>query len=139
MKIALIISLVFLYNSDNAQTAKDSAEYKVKAGYGLAVEQTQPEFPGGRDSLSLFLKTTLHYPKQSLHEGVHGKVWLGFLVDHDGNIKDESILKSVNKELDTEALRILKLMPPWKPATIGGNPVNSQYILQIEFIPPGQK
>jgi TonB family protein len=111
----------------------------VKAGYGETVTQTPPAFPGGNDSLRVFIKRNLHYPRQALTDGVRGKVWLNFTVDKNGAIRDSSVLKHVHDEIDREALRILSLMPTWIPATLSGSPVDAPFMLQIEFIPPGQK
>jgi protein TonB len=139
MKFLLVIVLFAVSECTFSQTKKEPPAPGVKAGYGVPVEQTQPSYPGGIDSLHAFLKRTVHYPRQSVNEGARGKVWLNFTVDKEGNIRDSSVLKSVNAELDAEALHVLQEMPRWNPATAGGNPVDASYILQIEFVPPGQR
>ena len=122
-----------------AQTAGDSAHRPVKAGYGEAIAQTPPTFPGGNDSLRVFIKRNLRYPRQAMTDGVRGKVWLNFTVDKNGAIRDSSVLNPMHEAIDREALRILSMMPTWNPATLSGNPVDAPFMLQIEFIPPGQK
>lgn len=119
-----------------AQEQENSAKDKVKAGFGVSVVQVQPEFPGGSDSLQSFLKNNLTYPEQAKQERIQGRVYIGFLVDRKGKIKDAKVLSSVHDILDNEAMRVVKLMPGWKPGTAGGSPVDVQYILPVDFILP---
>lgn len=108
----------------------------VKAGFGVSVVQIQPEFPGGPDSLQSFLKQNLRYPDSAKFKRIQGRVYIGFLVDKKGKIREEKILSGVNELLDNEALRVLKLMPQWKPGTAGGSATSVQYILPVDFIIP---
>jgi len=112
------------------------AQDHVKAGFGVTVVQTQPQFPGGEDSLMSFLKTNLRYPEEARLAWIQGRVFVGFLVEHTGKIKDIRILSSVNPQLDDEALRVAHLMPDWIPGMIGETNVDVQFILPIEFIMP---
>jgi TonB family protein len=103
------------------------------AGIGSAVVQTDPEFPGGTDSLIAFIKNNLHYPKTPLPDGQHGHVLVGFTIDSKGKILNANVLSGVNDELDSEALRVIHLMPDWQPETIGGNPANAYFVLPFDF------
>jgi TonB family protein len=134
MKFSVLITMLFVTLSSFGQDKKPVKG--VKAGFGVSVSQSQPEYPGGSDSLFLFLNRNLEYPEQASLDGIHGKVWIGFLVDKEGKIKEERILKSVDEALDNEALRLVRLMPLWKPGMINNEPVDMQYILPIEFIIP---
>jgi hypothetical protein len=58
------------------------------------------------------------------------------MVDKTGMIVKPRILSSASAELDAEALRVVDLMPQWKPGTAGGTPIDIQYILPIDFITP---
>jgi periplasmic protein TonB len=125
----LVSSLLFLSSSAMAQP-------KVKAGFGVSVVQTQPEFPGGVDSLMSYLRTNLHYPPLAKKAWIEGKVFVGFLIDSLGKIRDARLLNSVNKDIDDEALRVVMQMPDWKAGTIAGGPTRVQYILPIDFVMP---
>ena len=133
-------SLFFLYLLTPffsfSQEQEIKKEESVKAGFGVSVIQVQPEFPGGPDSLQSFLKKNLSYPDSAKYNRIQGRVYIGFLIDKKGRIKDEKILNGVNDLLDNEALRVVKLMPQWKPGTAGGSPANVQYILPVDFILP---
>jgi TonB family protein len=135
MKTKMILGLLVISLSAFAQD-KDKKQSKVQKGFGVSVTQVQPEFPGGIDSLQAFLNENLSYPEKAKREHIQGKVYVGFLVDRNGKIKNPKILSTASEELDNEALRVVGLMPDWIPGTAGGSPVDVQYILPIDFIAP---
>jgi TonB family protein len=108
-----------------------------KKGFGIPVKQIQPEYPGGDDSLQIFLRSQIVYPYNAKINHKQGRVYVGFLIDKNGKISNAKVLSGVSTDLDEEALRVVKLMPDWKPGTAGGSPVDVQYILPIDFIAPG--
>jgi protein TonB len=127
--LLIFISIAFL-------SEKLQAQAHVKAGFGVTVVQTQPQFPGGEDSLMSFLRHNLRYPEEAKLAWIQGRVFIGFLIDHNGKIKDAKVLSGVNTQLDDEALRAIHIMPDWIPGRIGDTNVDAQYILPIEFIMP---
>lgn len=76
------------------------------------------EFPGGNDAWVNFLKKNLKVPGQ-LEENTSKTVEAGFYVTQDGRIENIEIMKSGGKEYDKEVLRVLSLMPRWKPRQKG--------------------
>ena len=120
------------------EPAKKESE-RVKSGFGVSIVQVQPEYPGGPDSLQSFLKSKMTYPSQAKLNHIQGRVYAGFMVDRTGKIKDIKILSGVNEELDNEAMRVLRMMPEWKPGSAGGAAVDVQYILPVDFILPKQQ
>lgn len=112
------------------------AQDRVKSGFGVSVVQRQPQFPGGDDSLMSFLKTNLRYPPEAKLGWIQGRVFVGYLVDHTGKLKDIRVLSGVHPQLDDEALRVVHMMPDWIPGKIGDTNVDVQYILPIEFVMP---
>ncbi|MCC7233094.1 MAG: energy transducer TonB [Bacteroidia bacterium] len=131
--LLILLSTSYFAFSQQPETGKRD---KVKAGFGVTVVQVQPEFPGGPDSLQSFLKDHLVYPDSARIHRIQGRVYIGFRVDRTGKIKDTKVISSVNDELDQEALRVVQMMPDWKPGTAGGSPVDVQYILPVDFIVP---
>ena len=73
-------------------------------------------WPGPPYGKSKFIANTLKYPKQAFLEGAEGQVSVSFLIDTEGNISDPKIEKGVRKDLDNEAMRVVRLMPKWTPA-----------------------
>lgn len=137
MKRYMIYCLLLISITSAAQEQPQKA--KVQKGFGVTMTQVQPEFPGGPDSLQAFLNHHLEYPEKAKRMHIQGKVYVGFMVDRTGKIGKPRILSSASEELDQEALRVVGLMPDWKPGTAGGSPVDVQYILPIDFIAPPVK
>jgi hypothetical protein len=100
---------------------------------------TNPEFPGGQDSLQAFLKRNIKYPKEALEGGAEAIIDVHFEVDENGNIGNVSAVpqNSVRVPYFTkEALRVFALMPQWKPATMHDLKVKSLISIPINFSMP---
>lgn len=127
-------------NSFGQTTPNHKKEHqRVKAGFGVTVVQSQPEFPGGLDSLNSFLKNNMTYPLQAKLNGIQGRVYVGYLIDKTGKIKNAKVLSGVNEDLNNEALRVVQLLPDWQPGTKGGVAVDVQYILPLDFVIPAKR
>lgn len=92
-----------------------------------------PEFPGGMPGMMKFLSANIHYPEQAQKNEIQGRVLLKFVVSKDGSITDINVLKSVSKELDEEAIRVVKKMPKWTPGIKDNLKVNCHFVLPISF------
>lgn len=97
-----------------------------------AVEQPA-EFPGGQAALMKWLSTNIRYPESAQQNGVSGRVIVKFVVEKDGSINSASIVKGVDKDLDNEALRVVKRMPKWQPGKNNGQAVRSYFTLPVTF------
>jgi hypothetical protein len=127
------------FSSDILNERPDSSFSKEKGeekGIGMSVSQSEPEFPGGQDSLSSFLFKNLHQPEKLTPKGKWKHEYVGFKVEKTGKITNPKVLLSLGDKMDAEALRIVSIMPEWKPATIAGNAVDKEYILSIDFFIP---
>ena len=136
MKKLLFVFYLFISVIVTAQDKSQPGKKTTKAGFGVSVTQVQPEFPGGVDSLQTFLMDNLVYPDSAKLNHIQGKVYVGFMINYEGKIVNPKILSSASADLDKEALRVVGMMPDWKPGTAGGSPVSVQYILPIEFVSP---
>jgi TonB family protein len=87
----------------------------------------------GLPNKNKFIATTLKYPRQAYLDGVEGQVLVSFLIDTEGNISDPKIEKGVRKDLDNEAMRVVRLMPKWRPAEKNFKPVAVRYTMNIAF------
>ncbi len=96
------------------------------------VERT-PEFPGGMGELMKFLQRNVKYPTAAQQAGIQGKVVVEFTVKKDGSVADIKVIRSVNPELDAEAMRVISVMPKWKPGEQRGTPVDARFDLPINF------
>lgn len=97
-----------------------------------AVEQPA-DFPGGQSALTKWISRNLRYPEAAAAMGVQGRSIVQFVVEKDGSISNTKIVKGIDKELDAEAIRLVKSMPKWKPGRQQGEKVRSYYTLPINF------
>lgn len=97
-----------------------------------AVEQ-KAEFPGGQAALAKWLNNNLKYPELAQQNNIQGKVTVKFTVEKDGSISNPVIAKGVDKDLDREAIRVVKKMPKWKPGKNNGVAVRSYFYLPVVF------
>lgn len=81
----------------------------------FTVVQKIPEFPGGWSAFMQWLTKNLKYPQQAISNRIQGMVVVSFIVNKDGSIADVKISSSADPLLDREALRVLRMMPKWKP------------------------
>ncbi len=101
------------------------------------VEEIQPEFPGGIEAMYKFIQDNLQYPRLALENAIEGKVYVTFVVEEDGSITNPRILRDIGGGCGREALRVVNLMPKWKPGEQQpGKPVRVQYNLPVEFVLP---
>ena len=98
----------------------------------MVVEQ-MPEFPGGMDDLMTFLNSNIRYPKSAYDKNVQGRVIVQFVIEKDGTPTEFEIMRSVNPDLDAEALRVMKEMPKWKPGMQRGQVVRVKYTIPVTF------
>lgn len=105
----------------------------------LEVVETQPQFPNGMQALMQFMSQNLVYPEAARKAGIQGRVIVQFVIDKDGSVIEPQITKSVNEELDAEAIRVIKLLPKWSPGMTGGQPVRVRFTLPVTFRLPDDK
>ena len=93
-----------------------------------------PSFPGGDQALMKFINNNMKYPPEALKNGIEGKVIIQFVVTNSGKIGKVKVARSVNKELDQEAVRLIKMLPDFSPGRNAmGEPVNVWYTLPVIF------
>lgn len=90
-------------------------------------------FPGGTDSLKLFMTRNFFYPPDAKRDGIEGIVRVRFTVSAEGNLEDVEVVNKVNPYLDREALRIVNRMPKWIPAVQDGDKVDMVFTLPVVF------
>ncbi len=98
-----------------------------------APKPTQPEYPGGLPAIELFLRQQLMYPEQAHKQGVEGRVVVGFMINEQGRVVSPKIVKSIHPALDSEAVRVVQLMPRWKPGMKDKTPIVAPVVLPIVF------
>ena len=97
------------------------------------VVEEQPMFPGGMQEMMKFLQQNIKYPKEAQEQGKQGRVIVQFVVNKDGSISNDSIVRSVDPLLDAEALRVVRSMPNWTPGKQRGKEVRVRFTLPVTF------
>lgn len=105
---------------------------EVKQEIFTAVEQ-MPQFPGGDAALMKYLSSHINYPPMAAENNVQGKVILQFVVGTDGRVGEVKIARSVDKDLDKEAVRVVKSLPKFIPGRQNGQAVPVWYTLPVSF------
>lgn len=97
------------------------------------VAEQMPEFPGGMEEMLKFLQENVKYPENAMKNNVQGRVIVQFVVEKDGTPTEFKVLRSVDPDLDAEALRVMKAMPKWKPGMQRGEVVRVKYTVPVSF------
>jgi periplasmic protein TonB len=92
-----------------------------------------PRFPGGDQARLFFLRANIKYPVISYKKSIQGEVMVLFIVEADGSVTNVSVNKSIGKECDEEAVRVVKTMPRWDPGRRNGKPVRVLVRMPIVF------
>jgi len=92
-----------------------------------------PSFPGGETALLTYISRNMIYPKSAIESGIQGMVNLRFVIDKDGTIKNFTVIRSVDRTCDEEAIRVVKNTPKWIPGIKNGENVPVYYYLPIRF------
>ena len=129
-KIIFVLFIMLLFIKENF------AQTNIPNQKPIIFEDVQQEaqFPGGLDSLKNYFQNNIKYPKKAIRKNIEGAVQIQFDICTDGTLCDYKVIKSVDKKLDEEALRVVKAMPNWKPAKQNGKAVKSRYKLPVTFI-----
>jgi protein TonB len=92
-----------------------------------------PEPQGGEEGMYKFIAENTRYPVMAHENNIQGKVFVRFCVTAKGTVEQVSILKGVDPDLDAEAMRVVKIFPPFRPGKQDGKPVPVWFIVPITF------
>lgn len=97
------------------------------------VAEKMPEFPGGMKEMLKFLQENVKYPENAMKNNVQGRVIVQFVIEKDGTPTEFKVARSVDPDLDAEALRVLQTMPKWKPGMQRGKIVRVKFTVPVSF------
>ena len=80
-----------------------------------------------------WLTKNLKYPEIARSQRIQGQVVVQFIVNKDGTIADAKVVKSVSPQLDREAMRVIRMMPNWKPGIQDNKPCKTMVAIPIVF------
>ena len=62
-----------------------------------------------------YLGENIKYPQEAKNKGISGTVFITYVVEKDGSVSNVKVLRGVKEDLDKEAIRVVRMMPQWKP------------------------
>ena len=96
-----------------------------------AIVDVRPTFPGGDEKLMEWISQHIVYPPGCYD--IQGRVIIRFMIKADGSVGEAEIIRGAYPELDKEALRVVKSLPKFNPATLNGKAVEYWFTLPITF------
>lgn len=130
--ILLIPTIAKAQNNNGYITAEPDPEV-------FLIVNEDPEFPGGEEALIAFIRDHVQYPEEAKKANITGTVVVTFIIEKDGSLSNMKIIRDIGGGCGTEAVRVLRLMPKWKPGKThkAGEPglkvVRCQFSLPIVF------
>ncbi len=101
----------------------------------FVVVEDMPKFEGGIEAVQQYIRENILYPENAQKRGIEGKVFVSFVVAKTGKVKDVKIVRSIDPELDAEAVRVVSSIPDWKsPGMQHGEAVDVNYTMPIDFV-----
>ncbi len=120
---------------EKAKTANTYKDAKGKLVYNKA--EVDPAFVGGDKAMMAYLRDNLIYPEEAQKKGVEGTVFIDFIVDEKGAVREVVATDVVGDEIDeslkAEAIRVVTSMPNWAAGTQRGKAVDASYSIPITF------
>lgn len=100
-----------------------------------------PSFVGGIEAMKAFFAQNLKIAEVVKGQEIKGRVFIRFVVRKDGKIDKVHLVKGPNDDCNSEAIRVIKMMPAWQPASDKGDAVSAYHVLPISFAtaPPVKK
>lgn len=125
------------YTRKKIEAAWDKEKENILSNY-----ERLPEYPGGSAAYLEFIKKHTQYPSSYIGSGKQKRVTCSFKISSYGEIKDVNVVRSSGiPEFDEEALRVIQLMPRFKPAA-SPYPVprflECMYTVPVQFTDPGK-
>lgn len=125
------------YKPVKGETVAPQADLKPGKDGVWDIAETMPEYPGGIDGLRTYIQENLTVPEKykNVETKAEYRVFVQFVVAEDGSITNVELKKSEpsKKDLNEEAIRVVKAMPKWKPGTVDGKPVKVRYLLPVTY------
>lgn len=122
----LFFILTVKFPNLQAQETKNTIEFTC-----ILPIENPPKFPGGTDSLFAFIERNFQWSQDQAT--VEGKVFVQFIVNAEGTVSNVEVIRGLCENCDLEAIRLVKLMPKWKPGLLKGIAVKTRMVIPIKF------
>lgn len=120
------------------ERAKTNSTYKDASGKVIYLKaEVDPSYVGGDEAMRDYLHANLKYPEPALQNGIEGTVFVDFVVDEKGSVRDvvatDVAGEGIDESLKAEAVRVVAAMPAWTAGTQHGKAVDAAYSIPITF------
>lgn len=122
--VAYTIPIQFALDGEQAKTEENDTFEEV---------EEMPQYVGGQEAMMKYISVNVKYPEQAKTDKVQGKVFVSFVVNSSGKVENTKVVRGVHPALDAEAMRVISLMPDWKPGKQGGKAVKVAFTVPIQF------
>lgn len=133
MKKTLIIILSITFFSSFSYSSSLSNVLIVNNDSVYEQVDVFPEFVGGMEAITSYIQERMVYPKEAIANKETARVFVEFVVDKSGSVKDVQLKRQGKKYFDDEAIRVVSEMPKWKAGLLNGKYVNTRLVLPIIF------
>lgn len=135
MKRIVLFSLLFALGMTYAAAQKKEIVKSQKDSTCVIIcdYEQMPSFPGGTQALMDYLKENTCWPVSAETSCIQGRVVVSFVVEKDGSIGEPKVVKSLDPAFDAEALRVVSMMPKWRPGKFNGKATRVRYCIPIRF------
>ncbi|TKG91568.1 energy transducer TonB [Puteibacter caeruleilacunae] len=98
--------------------------------------QKDPKFKGGQHALNKFVRENVSYPQEAIDNDIEGNVAVNVSIDEEGNVTNAYVVNAIGHGLDEEALRLVRMMPKFKPGKAYGKVTEQNKTIVIHFEMP---
>lgn len=133
MQVKMLTASISLEESPIPVLKKQEEKVARDSNALFILAEDMPQFLAEDGSMKKFLEKNVKYPKEAREKKIEGKVFVSFVINKEGEVINPRVIRGVNKFLDNEALRVVGLMPNWKPGTQRGIPVTVSYTIPVIF------
>ena len=135
-------------NDTKIETEIDFAEFDVNQAIEVAPVQTEEVFEeeifivveekasfmgGDEGTFRNWVQQRVKYPAIAQENGIQGKVTISFVVNTDGSVSNIEVLRTPDRTLSDEAVRIIKSSPKWTAAKQRNKSVRQKFVIPIDF------
>lgn len=128
-----LIIVTMKKKSKKAKKVKKADQVKETEKEIFYIVEDIPSFPGGKEVLKGYIYKNLEYPEKAKKKGLSGEVYVQFVVNNKGVVKDIEVIKSSDKIFNEAAMDVFRDMPLWNPGKQRGKPVSAQVIVPVRF------
>ena len=126
-------SVIYIALKKDGANFDNLSEKSKMEGEVFTVVEDQPGFEGGMDAFYRYVSNEMTYPLQARQRGVEGRVDIQFVVEKDGSLSEVKAIKGIGAGCDSEAVRVVKNAPAFRPGMQRGRPVRVRMVIPIVF------